>query len=183
MQTNNSSSLQSFFYCQHMEQTPYADSIWWWRLAAVKAVETHCGTCCCASNGDGCGGQEGNTAECGCGMLLVVCTCVLERVCVCVACCSKPRVESVTLGTPELEYELDQTFSTATWQSHLAVQMNKSQGAPRLTWRGTARPPRRRRTWDPWWARSRCPGRRWSPPARWPRTAFPASPSAGTPEM
>lgn len=47
-------------------------------------------------------------------MLLVVCTCVLERVCVCVACCSKPRVESVTLGTPELEHELDQTFSTAT---------------------------------------------------------------------
>lgn len=66
------------------------------------------------SNGDGCGGQEGNRAECGCGMLLVVCTCVCERVCVCVACCSKPRVESVSLGTPELEHELDQTFSTAT---------------------------------------------------------------------
>lgn len=82
------------------------------KQTAVKAVETHCGTCCCASNGDGCGGQEGNTADCGCGMLLVVCTCVRERVCVCVACCSKPRVESVSLGTPELEHKLDQTFST-----------------------------------------------------------------------
>lgn len=74
-----------------MEQPPYADSIWWCRLAknrtkkqtAVKAVETHCGTCGCASNGDGGGGQEGNTAERGCGMLLAVCTCVRERVCVC----------------------------------------------------------------------------------------------------
>lgn len=32
-------------------------------------------------------GQEGNTAECGCGMLLVVCTCVQKCVCVCGSVC------------------------------------------------------------------------------------------------
>lgn len=59
--------------------------------------------------------------------------------------------------------------------------IHKSRREVQRTWRGTARPPRRRRTWRPWWATSRCPGQRWSPPATPPRTAFPASLSAWTP--